>query len=290
MRRQAPRQDRRTAARRVFSPRRVTLPGVLIGLVAGLLLVGAPIRSAAGAPPNAGADASSGSGPDGNALVRAAFDHYRGKASTGTAEMTIHRPSWERSMTMDIWTEGDAQSLVRITAPAKDEGNGTLKKGQDMWLFNPKVNRTIKLPPSMMSQSWMGSDFSNNDLAKTDSLVNDYDHRVTSTDSRDGHTVYTIQSTPHPGAPVVWGSLELEIRDDHVLLAERFYDEDGALVKTLTGSDIKTLGGRILPATLRMQKADKDGEWTELHYTELSFQNSLPDRLFTLTNLRNPSS
>lgn len=250
----------------------------LLGLAAGT----APVSSAA--------DASSEGGPDGDALVRAAFDHYRGKASTGTAVMTIHRPDWERTMSMQVWTEGDSQSLVRITAPAKDEGNGTLKKGQDMWLFNPKVNRVIKLPPSMMSQSWMGSDFSNNDLAKTDSLVHDYDHQVRSTEARDGHTVYLVHSTPHAGAPVVWGSLELEIRDDDVLLAERFYDEDGALVKELTTSDVGMLGGRVLPATLRMQKADAEAEWTELHYEELSFQDSLPERLFTLTHLRNPSS
>lgn len=226
--------------------------------------------------------------PEADALVRAAFEHYRGDASVGTAEMTIHRPDWERTMAMEVWTEGDADSLVRITAPAKDEGNGTLKKGSDMWLFNPKVNRVIKLPPSMMSQSWMGSDFSNNDLAKTDSLVHDYDHEIVSTDSRDGHTVYRVRSTPKPGAPVVWGALELEIRDDHVLLAERFYDEDDALVKELTTSDIGELGGRVLPATLRMQKAETPGEWTELHYRELSFRDALPARVFTLTNLRTP--
>ena len=278
MRTESQRQDRAAGARR---------PGVALAAAVGIALIGllagaVPICGAADAP------------PDGDALVRAAFDHYRGKASSGTAVMTIHRPDWERTMTMDVWTEGDAQSLVRITAPAKDEGNGTLKKGQDMWLFNPKVNRVIKLPPSMMSQSWMGSDFSNNDLAKTDSLVNDYDHRVTATGTRDGHTVYTVHSTPHQGAPVVWGALELEIRDDDVLLAERFYDEDGTLVKALTTSDIGPLGGRVLPATLRMQKADspsgEKGEWTELHYTDLSFQDSLPERLFTLTNLRNPAS
>ncbi len=266
--------------------RAAAVAGVLIGLLA----FASPICGAADAPEGSVPGASEDASPQGNALVRAAFDHYRGKASTGTAVMTIHRPDWERTMTMDVWTEGDAQSLVRITAPAKDEGNGTLKKGQDMWLFNPKVNRVIKLPPSMMSQSWMGSDFSNNDLAKTDSLVNDYDHQVTETSTQDGHTVYTVHSTPHPGAPVVWGALELEIRDDDVLLAERFYDEDGALVKALTTSDIRTFGGRVLPATLHMQKAEKEGEWTELHYTDLSFQDSLPDRLFTMTNLRNPSS
>lgn len=255
----------------------------------GALLVA--LTTAGAAQP--GARPSAGEAPDGNALVRAAFEHYRGEASVGTAEMTIHRPDWERTLRMDVWTEGDAESLVRITAPAKDEGNGTLKTGDDMYLYNPKVNRVIKLPPSMMSQSWMGSDFSNNDLAKTDSLVDDYDHRVTGTSTRDGHTVYSIRSTPKPGAPVVWGSLELEIRDDDVLLEERFYDEDGVLIKTLTASDVGMLGGRTLPKTLRMQKAEApsgaEGEWTELHYEELEFREDLPDRIFTRSNLQNPS-
>ncbi len=252
---------------------------------------------AATATTGSGEGSSSGQGPegapDGNALVRAAFEHYRGEASVGTAEMTIHRPDWERTLRMDVWTEGDAESLVRITAPAKDEGNGTLKTGDDMYLYNPKVNRVIKLPPSMMSQSWMGSDFSNNDLAKTDSLVDDYDHRVVETSIRDGHTVHSIRSTPKPGAPVVWGSLELEIRDDDVLLEERFYDEDGVLIKILSASDVGMLGGRILPKTLRMQKAEApsgaESEWTELHYEDLEFRDDLPDRIFTRSNLQNPS-
>ena len=108
--------------------------------------------------------------PDAAALIEASFNHYRGKASEAEVEMIIHRPTWERSMSMVGWTKGTDKSLIRITAPAKDEGNGTLKNGEAMWTFNPKVNRVIKVPPSMMSQAWMGSDFSNNDLAKSDSI------------------------------------------------------------------------------------------------------------------------
>ena len=163
---------------------------------------------------------------DARTIVRAAFDYYRGKASQATVEMVIHRPSWERRMTMDAWTQGTSRSLVRITAPAKDRGNGTLKDGRDMWTYNPKVNRVIKLPPSLMSQSWMGSDFSNNDLAKSDSLLNDYTHALVQTETRDGHTVYVIKSMPLPAAPVVWGMQMLVIRDDRVMLSEEFFDED----------------------------------------------------------------
>jgi outer membrane lipoprotein-sorting protein len=127
--------------------------------------------------------------PDAAAIIEAGFNHYRGKASVSDVEMVIHRPTWERTMRMSAWTKGTDRSLIRITAPAKDEGNGTLKKGSEMWTFNPKVNRVIKLPPALMSQAWMGSDFSNNDLAKSDSILNDYTHTLLRTETREGHSV-----------------------------------------------------------------------------------------------------
>jgi outer membrane lipoprotein-sorting protein len=236
----------------------------------------------------AGTPAAAGDGEDAAAIVAGALDQVRGTASTSTAEMTIHRPDWERTMTMDVWTLGRSDSLVRITGPAKDAGNGTLKKGKDMWMFNPKINRVVKLPPSMMSQGWMGSDFSNNDLAKTDSLVEDYDHSVLSTEDRDGMTVYTIESRPKPDAAVVWGKLRLEIREDRILLSETFYDEDGDPVKTMTNTDIRRFGDRLLPATWTISKAGAEDEYTVFRYTDLKFVDTLPDRLFTQTSLRNP--
>ncbi len=219
-------------------------------------------------------------------LVRAAFDHYRGKASRATIEMVIHRPSWERSMTMDGWTKGTSKSLIRITAPAKDQGNGTLKDGRDMWTYNPKVNRVIKLPPALMSQSWMGSDFSNNDLSKTDSILNEYTHTLVATETAEGHTVYVIKSMPNPGAPVVWGMQMLKIRDDHVLLSQEFFDEDLQPVKKLTASDIQMLGGRMFPKIWKMQEHGADDQYTLLRYERLAFLDDLPERLFTLQELK----
>jgi outer membrane lipoprotein-sorting protein len=219
-------------------------------------------------------------------LVQAAFDHYRGKASRATVEMVIHRPSWERGMTMEAWTKGTSKSLIRITAPAKDEGNGTLKNGRDMWTYNPKINRVIKLPPSLMSQAWMGSDFSNNDLAKSDSIINDYTHSLKATETSDGHTVYVIQSMPNPDAPVVWGMQELKVRDDHILLSETFFDESLVPVKTMTAGDIRMMGGRLFPATWKMQENGKEDQYTLLRYHELAFSDDLPERLFTVQELK----
>ena len=225
---------------------------------------------------------------DARAIVEAGFDHYRGKASVSTVKMTIHRPDWERQVTIKAWTIGEKDSLFRIISPPKDNGNGTLKKGREMWMFNPKVNRVIKLPPSMMSQAWMGSDFSNNDLAKSDSLIHDYTHTVTGTETHEGKTVYVIDSMPKPQAPVVWGLQKLKIREDNIFLYQAFYDEDLELVKALTFYEIQMLGGRLYPKKMKMQKADESDRYTIVEYSDLIFRKELPNRLFTFSNLRNP--
>lgn len=223
---------------------------------------------------------------DARDLVKAALDHYRGKASRAVVQMVIHRPTWERTMQMEGWTRGTSESLIRITAPAKDEGNGTLKKGRDMWTYNPKINRVIKLPPALMSQSWMGSDFSNNDLAKSDSILDDYTHTITGTDLQDGHTVYIIKSMAKPEAPVVWGMQILKIRDDHVMLSEEFFDEDLQPVKLMTMGEIQMLGGRLFPKIWKMQETGATDRYTVLRYLDLQFLDSLPDRLFTRSELQ----
>jgi outer membrane lipoprotein-sorting protein len=225
---------------------------------------------------------------DAQAIVQASFDYWRGKASVATVAMIIHRPDWERPMTIKAWTKGKSDSIVIVTAPPKDKGNGTLKRGKEMWMYNPKVNRVIKVPPSMMSQSWMGSDFSNDDLAKSDSILDDYTHTLIGTETHEGKKVYVIKSMPKPAAPVVWGMQRLKVREDHILLQEEFYDEDLELVKAMTGSQIQMMSGRLFPKVWRMQKAGVEDEYTELIYQELEFTDDLSDNLFTLTNLRNP--
>ena len=225
---------------------------------------------------------------DATQLVEDGFNYWRGQASIAVVDMTLHRPDWERTMTIKAWTLGQADSLFRITAPPKDNGNGTLKKGKEMWMFNPKINRVIKLPPSMMSQSWMGSDFSNNDLSKTDSLIKDYDHTITGTEMHEGQTVYLIESMPKPGAPVIWGMQRLKIRQDLVFLSQEFFDEDLKPVKIMTASQIQMMGGKIFPRVWRMRKVDQTDQYTELVYRELEFKASLPANILTVSNLKNP--
>ncbi|MBT6341377.1 MAG: outer membrane lipoprotein-sorting protein [Desulfobacula sp.] len=221
-------------------------------------------------------------------IVKKAFDYWRGKASISTIVMTIHRPEWERVMTLKAWTKGESDSLFVITKPAKDRGNGTLKAGKGMWMYNPKVNRVIKLPPSMMSQSWQGSDFSNNDLAKSDSLIKDYVHTLEDTKIDEGKKVYYIKSMPKPEAPVIWGMIKLTIREDNILLSESFFDEDLETVKIMTAWDIQMTNDRLFPLKWKMQKADITDEYTLFVYEKVNFKKSLSKSIFTRTNLKNP--
>jgi outer membrane lipoprotein-sorting protein len=225
---------------------------------------------------------------DAKEIVRDALDHWRGLSSQGAMTMTIHRPDWERSMSMETWTQGDKRSLVRVTAPRKDRGNGTLMDDNNMWTFSPKINRVIKVPSSMMSQSWMGSDFSNKDISRADDIVEQYDHTLLSEAEVDGSVAYEIQSIPHEDAAVVWGKEVLVVRSDNVLIEHRFYDQDGELVKTLQTLEIGEMGGRTVAVQQRMVKVDAPDEWTEIIVDAVEFDVELGDNVFTLSNLRNP--
>ena len=225
---------------------------------------------------------------DAKSIVRDAIDHWRGVSSYTEMTMIIHRPDWERSMTMRAWTKGDDHSLVRVVEPKKDRGNGTLTDDNSMWSYSPKINRVIKVPSSMMGQSWMGSDFSNKDVARADEIVDEYEHSLLSTEEVDGIIVYEIEAIPHEDAAVVWGSEVLRIREDHVVLEHSFFDQDGELVKSLQTMEIADMGGRTIAKRQRMNKADKPDEWTEIQVIEVDYDVELNDSLFTLSNLRNP--
>ena len=226
--------------------------------------------------------------PDARELVKAAMEHWRGTNSYSEMTMTIHRADWERSMSMRAWSEGDKLSLVRVTKPKKDAGNGTLLKDNDMWTYSPKINRIIKIPSSMMSQGWMGSDFSNKDISKSTDILDQYDHSLTATTEEDGHTVYTIEAVPHEDAAIVWGKEVLKIRDDFVMLEEQFWDQDGELIKVMKAHDVVEMGGRQVARVMRMGKLETPEEWTEMTVSEIRFDIDLPSSVFTLSTLRNP--
>ncbi|WP_320041345.1 outer membrane lipoprotein-sorting protein [uncultured Desulfobacter sp.] len=245
--------------------------------IAGMLLVLFSSTTFANTPPAAD-------------VIAKAWDYMRGKTSVSQVKMTVHRANWERVSVIKAWTRGRNDSIFQITAPKKDKGNGTLKIGRDMWTYNPKINRVIKIPPSMMSQSWMGSDFSNNDLSKADSLLNDYTHEIETTTQENGITIYTIKSLPKPDAPVVWGMQKLKIREDGIIIEQGFYDEDMAAVKIMTTSEIKKMGEKLFPArwVMRAMDADSKEDYTLLEYESLEFDIPLQDSGFTLNALKKP--
>jgi outer membrane lipoprotein-sorting protein len=225
---------------------------------------------------------------DASEIVRSAWDNWRGQSSYGEFTMTIHRPSWERAMTMRSWTRGSKHSLVRVIEPRKDKGNGTLMVDNNMWSYSPKINRVIKVPSSMMGQNWMGSDFSNKDVSRADDIVDQYSHTLQATEEHEGHKVFVIEAIPHEDSAVVWGKEIIRVRDDNVLLAEEFYDQEGILVKTLNTLEVGEMGGRVLPIRQRMAKVDSDDEWTELRFDSVDFDVDLAESTFTRSNLQTP--
>ena len=226
--------------------------------------------------------------PDPRDLIRAAMDHWRGVTSYSEMTMTVHRSDWERSFSMQAWTEGDKLSLVRVTAPKRDAGNGTLVKDQNMWTYSPKINRILKVPSSMMNQSWMGSDFSNKDISKSTEVIDQYDHRLVDSKNEDGHVLYTIESIPHEDAAVVWGREVFLIRDDFVMLRQEFWDQDDILVKEMNATEIAVMDGRTVASRVRMHKLESPDEWTEMIVDAVDFDVDLAGNLFTLSHLRNP--
>lgn len=225
---------------------------------------------------------------DGNKLVKAAVDYWRDRSSYSESKMTIHRPRWEREMSVKVWTEGDDNALVRFTAPAKDAGNASLTRGNQMWLFTPNINKIVRVPPSMMHQSWMGSDFSYNDLAKADDIIEHYDHKIVATTRLDDKIVYTVESHPHESAPVVWGKEILLIREDFIILEHAFYDQDGRLTKKLRAAEIKPLDGKLYATVIVMEQIEKADTWTRIETSTARFGVEIPDVFFTLSNLRHP--
>lgn len=219
-------------------------------------------------------------------LVTGAVDQTRGDYSYAEMSMVIKRPDWQRTSSLLAWTRGREDALIRFTAPARDAGNALLKQGEKMWTFNPKLNRNIRLPSSMMSQSWAGSDFSYNDLSRSDKWLRHYDLHLVDSVDQEGHSVYTIDAVPKDDAPVVWGKERMVIRDDYVLMALVYYDQEMVPVKKMETLEIGELGGRMMATRMRMLEMETPEEYTELIYGEMNFDVQLEDRMFTVFALQ----
>jgi outer membrane lipoprotein-sorting protein len=223
---------------------------------------------------------------DAREIVRKANDLMRGSKTYAEFSMTIEKPEWSRTVEMKAWSLEPDYSLVYVTAPARDRGSVTLKRKNEVWNWLPTIQRVIKIPPSMMLQSWMGSDFTNDDLVRQSSIVDDYTHATAGEDTVAGRRCWKIALTPKPEAGVVWGKLYMWISNPgYIELRTDFFDEDGVLVKTFTGSDIKTFDGRPIAAHWEMIPVREPGKKTILDYRVLKFDVDLDPSFFSEQNM-----
>ncbi len=220
-------------------------------------------------------------------IVRRADLNMRGESSESEIVMTILRPNWTRSITMKGWSLGTHYSMVYITAPARDAGTSFLKRRNEIWNWVPNIGRTVKLPPSMMMQSWMGSDFTNDDLVRESSIVDDYTHTLLGEETIEGLRCHKIEMKPKPDAPVVWDRILVWIStDDYLQLRSEFYDEFGELVNIMVGSDVKVFDGRKIPSRMEMIPVEKKGHKTVMEYKKLTFKTNLKEDFFSVANMR----
>lgn len=220
-------------------------------------------------------------------IIQKAEDKQLGNSSQAEIKMTIVRPSWQREMTMKSWGKGTEYSLMVITAPARDKGTGFLKRDDELWNWQPRIDRVVKMPPSMMMQSWMGSDFTNDDLVRQSSIVTDYTHKVLPNETIDGYNCYVVELVPNPDAPVVWGKVKMWVsKKEFLQLKTEFYDEDEYLVNTMLGKDVKNFDGKLLPARLEVIPAEEEGNKTIIEYLSLAFDEKISDSFFSVQNLK----
>ena len=227
---------------------------------------------------------------DTTALARAIITHadslLRGKSNHGIFRMTVVRPEWTRSLTMESWERGQDLSFIEVLEPPKEAGTAFLKREGQMWSWLPDIERTIKIPPSMMMDSWMGSDFTNDDLLHGSSIIKDYDHFLLGVDTLEAGPSYVVQLVPKPEAPVVWDKIVIWVRtSDFIPLKEEYYDEKGRLVRTMIFQEIKHLGGRDIPTRFILKPRLKKGQHTELEILDIRFNVKIPDRVFTRQHL-----
>ena len=220
-------------------------------------------------------------------IVKKADDNMRGKTSKADITIKIIRPTWSREMNMKAWSKGDDYSMILVTSPAKEKGTVFLKRVKEVWNWIPSIERTIKLPPSMMSQSWMGTDFTNDDLVKEASSVSDYDHQLLVKETISNRDCYKIKMIPKPSAAIVWEKVIVWIdTEDFLQLKAEFYDEDGELVNIMNSGEIKEIGGKKITSKIEMFPLDKEGNSTVILYNNIIFDKPINDNFFTTRNMK----
>jgi hypothetical protein len=231
--------------------------------------------------------AAQGAGIDAAAIVDRVDRLLRGDSSEGELSMSVVTRRWTRTLTMLVWSEGTEKALIKVTAPPKEAGTATLKAGSEIWNYLPKIDRTIRVPSSMMMASWMGSHFTNDDLVKDSRLIRDYDTAVEFSGRREGVDVWQFALTPRPTAAVVWGRIVLEVRQADLMPTwAKYHGDDGGHRRTVTFSEYRLMGGRLVPTRVTVTPTDKPDESTVITYRRLTFDVRLPADTFSLAALK----
>ncbi|MFQ6109248.1 MAG: outer membrane lipoprotein-sorting protein [Candidatus Aminicenantales bacterium] len=224
--------------------------------------------------------------PDVEEIVRQIDELYRSRSSYAELEMQIITPHWERTLRMKAWTEGMKKTFIRILSPPKERGVATLRVGSEMWNYLPKTNKVMKIPPSMMMSSWMGSDFTNDDLVREFTFLDDYDYELVSPENAEEGLLY-IQFIPKEGLPIVWGKVVIAVRSqDFIPVWEAYYDEKGKMMRMMHFKEMKTFDGRTIPSVMELVPKHKEGHRTIIRYIHVKFDEVLSPEIFSLRNLR----
>lgn len=220
-------------------------------------------------------------------IIKRSEDHLRGETSIAEVSIDIIRPDWTRTIKLKGWSKGVNYSMILIQSPVKDKGIVFLKRQKEVWNWIPSVERTIKLPPSMMAQSWMGTDFTNDDLVREYSVIHDYTQRIIGDSMILGRKCWKIEMIPLPQSAIVWGKVLLWIdQQDYMQLRTEFIDEDNIKIQVMQCTEVKKLGGRMLPCVMEMIPLDKPGHKTIMRYESLLFNQPIADDFFTTQNIK----
>ncbi len=219
-------------------------------------------------------------------IIDKAEDAIKGETAHGRFKMTVTTPDYTRDLTMESWYRGNEKALIVIESPPREAGNKTLKIGNEMWNYLKNTETTIKVPPSMMLQSWNGSDFTNDDLVRESNLADDYNQEIVGEEEVDGTLCWKVELDPKPDAPVVWGKLYYWVRkNDNLPSVVEYYDEKGTLMRYMTFSEIKQMGGRKIPTVWTMHNVAEEGHSTTIELLSMEFNISIPDRIFSFREL-----
>ena len=220
-------------------------------------------------------------------IVRKSNELIRANSSYSELKMKIEKPDWSRELEMKVWSLEPEYSLILMTKPAKDKGAVFLKREKEVWNWVPTISKVIKIPPSMMLQSWMGSDFNNDDLVRQSSIVEDYEHEIVAEEKFEGYDCYKIQLNPKPEAGVVWGKILTWItKEGYIQLRSDYYDEDEFLIKSMIGTNIRKMGGRTIPTHWEMIPLDKPDQKTVMDYINIEFNIKTKPSFYSQKNMK----